>query len=554
MAATTSPRLRRVPTYRNPRLAARFTSLFALLAIVIAALAWLAWRSSDEARRFQAARATGDELVAMVHELEATTQPVASRAMCAATGGPALAPEDTEAPTWPVVSSRLTSMMLDKPEMLEAMASLRRELLLFEQSFVDPLRRACAQQQRLGAAEVQSRIRVAAPQRARVQDGIKRLRNLALDHRLKAQRAGDEATQVGRRWLGLLSLASLVLGVSAVVVVRSFSLRLNDLGRKLFDESQEREIVVEQLSVAQRRMRVVVDHVRDAVVSFDAYGRVQWVNPAAEDLFGVERQVIRGCPITQLLPGLDEKTRVAASPEHSAATLIDEHGLPWSSRSLLLVGQRVLLPSRTESQPMMLDASLIQTRVDGHDVGVCVLRASDRPLPTPPPPKPALAATAPEEKLDLREGARRAVEACATPAHVRDARIELALDEAPLWIGADAQAVQGILSTVLLKALDALPQGGVIGLTVMRVGQAARAVVSDGGRGLVELAALELSSVETLDADTDRHAYGGSLAQARVAAKATGGSLGFRPGSATADEAVWVQWPLIEDRSAGWGG
>jgi PAS domain-containing protein len=527
-----------------PRLATRFTLLFGALAIVIVALVWQAWRAFDDASRYEAARARADEVITAINEVESATQPLASRAMCAITGGPPLSGEELTAAAWPPVLVRLTGLLAEKPEMLDALGSLRREALLYEQSVVDPLRNACAQEQRLGAAEVQSRLRVAAPQRARVQDAIKRLRNLALEQRLNSARLAGESSSAARRWFALLSLASVLMALSAPIVVRSFSLRLADMARKLHDESQEREMASEQLVLAQRRMRVVVDHVHDAIVAFDAFGRIQWVNPAAEVLFGAERKVLHGCPITQILPGVDDRMRLVNSPEISAGAVVDEHGLAWTSCLLYLDGVRAQ-PDGGSDERLRLEVSLVQTRVDGQDIGVCVARPVDRdPDPEPSIDSPSVYAAVPataDGRVDLRDCARAAIEACATPAHVRDARMTLSLEPDPLWIDADPQRVQDVLSTLLLKALDASPQGGEIGVTVLRVGQAARAVVSDAAAGIADLAAIELTGKASDDFD---HAYGGNLAQAREVARAMGGAVGFRPGDTPAEQAIWAQWPL----------
>ena len=539
-----------------PRLATRFTLLFGALAIVIVLLVWQAWRAFDDANRHETARALAFEVITAINEVESATQPLASRAMCAITGGPPLSGEELSPAAWPPVLTRLTGLLAEQPEMLDALGSLRREAQLYEQSVVEPLRKACAQEQRLGAAEVQSRLRVAAPQRARVQDAIKRLRNLALEQRLNRARLAGEASDAAWRWFVMLALASGQMAVSAPIVVRSFSLRLADMARKLHDESQEREMAREQLLLAQRRMRVVLDHVHDAVVAFDAFGRIQWVNPAAERLFGAERKVLHGCAITQILPGVDDRMRLVNSPEISPGAVVDEHGLSWTSRVLYLDGVRAESPDAEPGgdERLRLEVSLVQTRVDGQDIGVCVARpldqAFDSVVPaqapidlssTQPLPDAALFPASPEGRVDLRDCARAAIEACATPAHVRDARVKLALEPDPLWIDADPQRVQDVLSTLLLKALDASPHGGEIGVTVLRVGQAARAVVSDAAAGIADLAAMELTGRATDEVD---HAYGGSLAQAREVAKAMGGAVGFRPGDTPAEQAIWAQWPL----------
>lgn len=542
------------PARKHFRLAARYALLFFVLAVMILALLVQTWLAMSTAERQIASRAHGDQIVTAIGEFEAASQPLASRAMCATTGGPSLSAEETAAATWPPILTRLNDLATNRPEMLEALATLRREAMLFEQTFVDPLRKACAQQQRLGAAEVQSRVRVAAPQRARMLEAIKRVRNLALEQRLQASKALGEASDAVWRWLALLSFATVLLALSAPAVARSLSVRLSDLGRQLSDEAQEGEMARDQLGMVQRRMRVVLAHVREAVVAFDAFGRIEWVNPAAESLFGAERKVLHGCPITQILPGVDERLRLVNSPEINAAAVVDEHGLAWVSRRLYLDGV-LAQPDARGRERVMLEVSLVQTRVDGQDLGVCIAwpvqaqtESGDAAGATHAAADAAdalLPASAADGRVDLRELARAAIEACATPAHVRDARVTLVLEAQPLWIGADGAVVQEVLATLLLKALEVSPQGAAIVLTVMRVGEAARVVVSDAGAGIADLAALELTGKEAEGFD---HTYGGNLAQARDAARAMGGAVGFRPGATPAEQAIWAQWPLASER------
>ncbi len=58
----------------------------------------------------------------------------------------------------------------------------------------------------------------------------------------------------------------------------------------------------EELRQAEERMRSVVDHVVDGIITIDEHGRVDSFNPAAEKLFGYSRQEVLGRNVNMLMP------------------------------------------------------------------------------------------------------------------------------------------------------------------------------------------------------------------------------------------------------------
>lgn len=353
---------------------ARITLALGVLAAAVALLAVLAWQAQQQMAEAHGQRLRSDQTLSALNELDAASQPLAPLALCAVTGGPALNPRDTAPPVWPEVATRLGQLVsvepLDPPS-VEAFNTVKRDLQLWDQSYAVPLRAACAQGQKLGPAEVQSRVRVATTQRARVEENFKHLQNLTLETRRAHEQRWQAVTKASRMWLSLLSIASVLLGVTAWLVVRSSMLRWVDSQRKLFDETHERELAREQLAVSQRRMRVLVDHVKDAVIAFDAHGRIQWINPSGEAMFGAQRDALVGYPVTLLMPELDAEIKAAAAPDRAMVT--DEHGLPWVAQHLTLQGLRAP-KGAGPVEKITLDVSFVQTRADGYSVGVCVAR------------------------------------------------------------------------------------------------------------------------------------------------------------------------------------
>jgi PAS domain S-box-containing protein len=64
----------------------------------------------------------------------------------------------------------------------------------------------------------------------------------------------------------------------------------------------ERKRADEQIRQSEERSRSVLSHLLDGVVTFDESGRIEWLNPAAEMLFGYPAQEVIGQSITLLTP------------------------------------------------------------------------------------------------------------------------------------------------------------------------------------------------------------------------------------------------------------
>jgi signal transduction histidine kinase len=69
---------------------------------------------------------------------------------------------------------------------------------------------------------------------------------------------------------------------------------------------------------------------------------------------------------------------------------------------------------------------------------------------------------------------------------LKEKHIELRaiMESHPLPISADPELLHRALSNLVLNAMDAMPEGGTLGITAARHGDAARLSVSDSGAGL----------------------------------------------------------------------
>jgi diguanylate cyclase (GGDEF)-like protein/PAS domain S-box-containing protein len=100
----------------------------------------------------------------------------------------------------------------------------------------------------------------------------------------------------GRRVVGMISLATwasrpideALLGV------------MNDIGTQV-GEFVERKRAEEALQESERRMRSVLDNVSDGLVTLDAKGAIESINPAVSKLFGYDEAELVGQPVDALI-------------------------------------------------------------------------------------------------------------------------------------------------------------------------------------------------------------------------------------------------------------
>jgi two-component system, NtrC family, sensor histidine kinase KinB len=380
-----------VPSSRTAELVARTSLAYGLLALGMVLLALLAWRANAQHTAAQGALSRGDAVLAAAAHLESGSQAHALALACLqpATTAPGvpLGPIQDGAKqanqgeaAWLTAANALAELVTAEPinaELVNAFNNARRDASRWDEAAAPVARQACASDSKATLADTQGKLRALAPQRLRLEASLKHLRDLAVEDQAAAASALQVAVRGQRTWQAALVFGSLLTALVSWLIARGTLLERADLRRKLFDEAQERDKAKDELVISQRRMRVLLDHVKDAVVAFDAQDRIQWVNPAGETLFGTSRQQLMGRPITLLMPELEAELRAAAKPERAAVT--DEHGLPWISQHLTLQGLRAARPATAGAAPgptqkVTLDVSLVQTRVDGQSVGVCVAR------------------------------------------------------------------------------------------------------------------------------------------------------------------------------------
>ncbi len=580
----------------------RFPLAFGALTLCLFYLLFSSWRAYDELLVAQRERLHSEQVLSALAALTGEVVPDGSRALCAMGGTPigdsVLAPMD-----WRGSMAALRGLLAGSREQYERLLALNTALVEWQALYVVPLERACATQEKLGSAYVQSLARVAQPTRMRISGLIETLRGAEVALRARRETHVESVLQGAGKLFALVTLSSVVLGIVAVLTVHNFTNQLAYSNRRLRRESTERGIAQEQLQDSQRRLRMVLEHIPDAVIAFDASGRVQWLNPAGELMFGRSRQAVSGHPIALLIPALiDELDWPVTRPQ---AELDGSSPLPWTARRASMQGVR---PGGAE---FPIETALVQTRVEGDRIGVCVCRDMSETESTERMQREFVSmltqelraplagirsslavltggnagaldaatlrlvrlardhgeraavlvsdlqeferlrtGTAPLriEAIDLAERVRAAVEASEATAERK--RVNLLAQTGPgrVTVRADSSYIDLVLARLLASALAATPAGAEVRIFVVTGNGEARVRIIDSGVGVPPERAARLFEPFALRGDAERGWLGDSglgLAICRAAMQHMGGAVGFetaaRPGEGAA---FWISLPL----------
>jgi PAS domain S-box-containing protein len=107
----------------------------------------------------------------------------------------------------------------------------------------------------------------------------------------------------------------------------------------------------DKLAQLQARMRSVVDHVAEGIITIDASGRIETFNPAAEQLFGYASQEVIGQDVDLLIVGSDR----------AGGRFVETHlrgGQQWA-------GGRELLGRRKDGAEFPIELALSEFQFDG---------------------------------------------------------------------------------------------------------------------------------------------------------------------------------------------
>lgn len=368
---------RRSTRVRGSGLAWRLPAAFAALVVCLLVLLASTWKAYGELREAQRWRTHTEAVLTTLAQLREESQPGAVLALCAATGGPALATLRNPAQRAETLS-RLADLVKDNPAQVERTRRVAALVTDWQQAYEIPLRDACLRGLKLGAAQVLSQARVGQPLRDQIVAVLDAMRStesvLAADREARLQTAAESSA----RMLMLLAIATVLLGVVATVAVRSFTRQLVDSNRRLRLEGEVRAVSQQRLRESQRRLRMVLDHLPDAVIAFGEHGQVQWLNPAGEAMFRRTRASVTGAPITELMPALEDELHwPVTQPDEPIADAADDSRFllePWTAHRIAIDGIRAAETGGQAAARFAAEVALVRARVDGDRLGVCIVR------------------------------------------------------------------------------------------------------------------------------------------------------------------------------------
>lgn len=343
----------------------RFPLVFSGLLACLAVLLWMGWRAYDGLLDAQRARMQSEQVLATLSRLERHAVPDGGLALCASVGAPVGPPHDPALADARPALNALRGLFANNRSQTERLSTLTDALAEWELGYTKPLVKSCADGVRLGAAYVQSLLRVATPTQQLIRTEIEALRRTETGLQAEREAHLHASVQWTTQLLAMAAGASLLLGVAAVMAMRGFAGQLSEGERRLRREFVRCGVAEEQLGNFQRRLRMVLEHSTDAVIGFDRVGKVQWMNPAAEVMFHRARQAVAGGAIWDLIPSLrDDLDWPVTRPQAESEGMTP---VPWTTRREVTEGARpggALFP---------IDVAMVQTRLDGDRLGICIV-------------------------------------------------------------------------------------------------------------------------------------------------------------------------------------
>jgi diguanylate cyclase (GGDEF)-like protein/PAS domain S-box-containing protein len=128
-------------------------------------------------------------------------------------------------------------------------------------------------------------------------------------------------------WLAisLASVTLVILGVTLLVIFYDHKLSAHaEIGQRLQGVVKSRTA---ELLMVKERAEVTLDHIADGVITTDALGRVEHINPVAQALTGWSKEAAKGLALNEVFHVVNERTRGLAG---NLAAAVQRDGRPLS--------------------------------------------------------------------------------------------------------------------------------------------------------------------------------------------------------------------------------
>jgi PAS domain S-box-containing protein len=368
----------------------------------------------------------------------------------------------------------------------------------------------------------------------------------------------------------------------------------------------DKALMQRRLVESRRRLQLLLDHMPDGVLAFDAQGRVQWINPAARLMFQRSAEDTVGQSIGALMPALQIES-VSVQPT------LPDGVLPPAAPRTTLEGLRA------DGSPFPIETALVRLSVDGAASGMCVVRdmsqsqrmermkhefvsmvshelrtpltslrgslallsdGSIEGLPVDAQRLLRLASDNAErlvalvndildfeklsagalriepEHLDLRQLARQAVDAIEGMARQSQVLLRVMATDRVFPVHADPARLMQVLNNLLSNAIKYSPPHGTVMVILKRRSEWVRLTVVDQGPGVPPEFESRLFEPFAQAHDPQHRKQGGTglgLAISRALMDTMHGSIGLEPPREGQGASFWIELPLDEDRPSTFG-
>ena len=387
------------------------------------------------------------------------------------------------------------------------------------------------------------------------------------------------------RILGIVLLLVFVVEVAVMIALPHVMPRfLGETGRAVFDAflltlvcapalwwviiGPLRRIAIQE----HQRSETIVANAGEGIVTFDTDGSVFTCNRAANALFGQGADALIGCSIHALVPDLPQQIDQTPCEFRLDAVGADGQRFPvhvtvseypsesWPMRIAIIRDltaaqraeqERLMMARETEALRAQQMATLAQLATGvAHEIRnpltsikmliqVNRTKFAEEGLPTDDlelveqeirrmerSVTSLLDYARPEEsefsEFSVLQTIRRTVQLVDARCKSQGVTLEVCVPQPDIRISGDSQKVGQLLLNLLLNALDAMPEGGTLGIAAERDDDAVEITVSDSGNGISEAM---LEKLFTPFATTKPNGVGLGLGICRRIAEAHGGTL-----------------------------
>ena len=357
---------------------------------------------------------------------------------------------------------------------------------------------------------------------------------------------------------------------------------------------------------SRHRLQLLLDHMPDGVLAFDARGRVEWINPAGRLMFQCSVADTVGRPLRDLIPEFDPTVGDAPKKDRPGVARMPMPRLSMRGR-------------RRDGDSIPLEVEIVRMHADaGERSGMCVCRDMSQSqhiehmkhefvsmvsheLRTPltslrgslalladgtidglPPDALRLLKLASDnaerlvvlvndildfeklraealrvdlEPVDLCESAHHAADALEGMARLARVTLRVRPAEPDFEVRADPARLMQVLGNLLSNAIKHSPPGSGVEALLVRRGERARVIVRDHGPGVPAelLPRLFEPFAQARDAHPGRGGTGLGLAISRALMEMMHGAIGVEPRAPGQGASFWIELPLAVDLPSTFG-